>query len=115
MLSVGYSVGIYFNSSKSSSSHPEAMSTSNIYPAAQQGPGKAKCGIYFCPNTQKHAHKYLVPFPLPEFLVGLGEILVNDAQVRIISQKHLIGSCMLEHLGNGAKISALVRGELASG
>lgn len=91
------------------------MSTSNIYPAAQQGPGKAKCGIYFCPDTQKHAHKYLVPFPLPEFLVGLGEILVNDAQVRIISQKHLIGSCMLEHLGNGAKISALVRGELASG
>lgn len=58
--------------------------------------------------------KHLIPFPLPEFLVGLGEVFINDAQVSVISQEHLIGSCMLEHLGNGPEIAALVCGELAS-
>lgn len=53
-------------------------------------------------------------FPVPEFLVGLGQVLINNAQVSVISQKHLVGSCVLQHLCNGTKISALVCGELAS-
>ena len=32
----------------------------------------------------------------------------------VISQEHLIGSCVLEHLGNGPEIATLVCGELAS-
>ena len=30
-------------------------------------------------STPTESFKYLVPFPLPEFLVGLGKIFVNDA------------------------------------
>lgn len=33
----------------------------------------------------------------------------------VISQEHLVGSCVLEHLGDGAEVAALVGGELASG
>lgn len=119
MLSAVYFVGIHFNSSKSPLPPPGAMSISNTYPIVWQGPGKVKYVFNLVltfrdRNTPTGPFKYLIPFPLPEFLVGLGEILINDAQVSIISQKHLIGSCMLEHLCNGAQISALVCGELAS-
>ena len=65
-------------------------------------------------NTPTESFMYLIPFCLPEFLVGLGEVFINNAQMSVISQEHLIGSCVLEHLGNGPKIATLVCGELAS-
>lgn len=48
----------------------------------------------------------------PELQVGGTEIFVDGIQVGVVSQKHLVGGSVLQHLGNRSQVSALLSGQL---
>lgn len=50
----------------------------------------------------------------PEFLMGGAQIFIDGIQVGIVSQEHLIGGSMLQHLGNRAQVSTLLCGQLSA-
>lgn len=50
----------------------------------------------------------------PELLVGGSEVLVDGVQVCVVSQEHLIGCSVLQHLGHRAQVSALLGGQLTA-
>ena len=52
--------------------------------------------------------------PSPEPLVGLGDVVVHGRHVRV-PLKQLVGGCVLQHLGHGAQVAALVRVQLTTG
>ena len=49
----------------------------------------------------------------PELLVGVAEIFVDGVEVGVVSEEHLVGGGVLQHLGNGAQVSPLLSGQLA--
>lgn len=51
----------------------------------------------------------------PELLIGGAEIFIDGIEVGVVSQKHLIGGGVLQHLGDGAQVSPLLGGQLAAG
>lgn len=51
-------------------------------------------------------------FVLPELLMGSTEIFVDGIQVGVVSQKHLVGGSVLQHLGDRSQVSALLGGQL---
>lgn len=50
----------------------------------------------------------------PELLIGGTEIFIDGVEMGIVSQKHLIGGGVLQHLGDGAEVSSLLGGQLAT-
>ena len=52
--------------------------------------------------------------PSPEPLVSLGDVVVHGRHVRL-PLKQLVGGGVLQHLGHGAQVAALVRVQLPAG
>lgn len=53
-------------------------------------------------------------FGSPELLIGGTQIFIDGIQVGVVSQKHLVGGSVLQHLGNRSQVSALFSGQLTS-
>lgn len=48
----------------------------------------------------------------PELQMGGTEIFVDGIEVGVVSQKHLVGGGVLQHLGDRAQVSSLLCGQL---
>lgn len=51
---------------------------------------------------------------VPELLVGAAEVLIDGVEVGVVPEEHLVGGGVLQHLGDGAQVPPLVRGQLTS-